>query len=140
MSPMADPPLVPEDLSDDVTDDGVFYAVRDGYDAVYDALANGETFGRIWRDNAYCGEFPIEFAHIGFLTLTEARRMLDALPLDPGAVLVDLACGAGGPGLWAAQESGASLIGVDPAPAGIAAAERRARDVGLADQARFRQG
>ena len=55
------------DLTDDVTDDGVFHAVRDGYEAVYDALGHGETFNGIWRDNAYHGEFPIEFAHIGFL-------------------------------------------------------------------------
>ena len=90
--------------------------------------------------NAYRGEFPIEFAHIGFLTLTEAERMLDALEIRAGGVLVDLASGAGGPGLWAAQRSGASLIGIDPAPAGLAAAERRARSVGLADRARFQHG
>ena len=89
--------------------------MRDGYEAVYDALPQGETFGRIWRDNAYRGEFPIEFAHIGFLTLSEAQRMLDALHLNPGGVLVDLACGPSGPGLWAAQQWGASLIGIDPA-------------------------
>ena len=137
---MTDQPSVPGELSDDVTEDGVFHAVRDGYEAVYDALPQGTTFGRIWRDNAYRGEFPIEFAHIGFLTLTEAGRMLDALDLKAGDVLVDLACGAGGPGLWAAQQSGASLIGIDPATAGLAAAERRARSTGLDDRARFQHG
>jgi SAM-dependent methyltransferase len=118
----------------------VFHAVRDGYEAVYAALPWGETFGRIWRDNAYRGEFPIEFAHIGFLTLTEAQHMLEALGVGPGDALVDLACGAGGPGLWASQQTGASLIGIDPATAGLAAAEQRARDVGLADRARFQRG
>ena len=137
---MANEPPAPPQLDDDITDDGVFHAVRDGYEAVYDALPRGETFGRIWRDNAYHGEFPIEFAHIGFLTLSEAQRVLDALQLAAGGVLVDLACGAGGPGLWAAQQSGASLIGIDPAPAGLAAAQRRAHDVGLDNRARFQQG
>jgi ubiquinone/menaquinone biosynthesis C-methylase UbiE len=137
---MTDPPSVPGDLGDDVTEDGVFQAVRDGYEAVYDALPQGTTFGRLWRDNAYRGEFPIEFAHIGFLTLTEAERMLAALHLTAGDVLVDLACGAGGPGLWAAQRSGASLIGIDPATAGLAAAEHRARATGLDDRARFELG
>lgn len=135
----AERPL-PSELTDDVTDDGVFHAVRDGYEAVYDALPHGETFNRIWRDHAYRGEFPIEFAHIGFLTETEARRMLDLLDLGPDDVLVDLACGAGGPGLWAAQQTGAQLIGVDPAQAGIAAARGRAHVVGLADRADFRKG
>lgn len=130
----------PRDLGDDVTDDGVFQAVRDGYDAVYDALPQGETFGRIWREHAYRGEFPIDFAHIGFLTLTEARHMLELLAIPRAGVLVDLACGAGGPGLWAAKESGAALIGIDPASAGLERARSRAARVGLADRARFQQG
>lgn len=130
----------PPGASDGVTDDGVFHAVRDGYEAIYDALPQGETFNRLWRDRAYLGEFPLEFAHIGFLTLTEAERMLDLLGVRRGEVLVDLACGAGGPGLWAAQQSGASLIGVDPAAPGLAAAKDRASTTGLEDRARFVQG
>jgi SAM-dependent methyltransferase len=137
---VTDQPSVPGGLDDDVTEDGVFHAVRAGYEAVYDALPQAVTFGRIWRDNAYRGEFPIEFAHIGFLTLTEARRMLGTLELERGDVLVDVASGAGGPGLWAAQQSGASLIGVDPATAGLAAASQRAAAVGLTDRARFQPG
>jgi ubiquinone/menaquinone biosynthesis C-methylase UbiE len=127
-------------VSDDVADDGVFHAVRSSYEAVYDALPHGETFNRIWRDNAYGGEFPIGFAHIGFLTLAEAQRMLVLLDLRAGDVCIDVACGAGGPGLWVTQQSGATLIGVDPATAGLAAARERARDVGLDDRARFLQG
>lgn len=137
---VTDPPSVPADLTDDVTADGVFEAVRDGYEAVYDALGRGETFNLIWRDNAYQGQFPAEFAHIGFLTLGEARRLLEYLQLRPGHVLADLACGAGGPGLWVAQQSGATLIGVDPAAAGLAAARARAKRVGLGRRAEFRHG
>ncbi len=133
-------PEIPIDLGDDVTDDGVFQAVQDGYEAVYEALPYGQTFNRIWRETAYDGEFPIEFAHIGFLTLTEARRMLDRLELAPGDVLVDLACGAGGPGLWAAQASGATLIGIDPTESGLFAAQRRAEAAGLSDQSNFQRG
>jgi len=127
-------------MSDDVTGGGVFRAVRDGYDAVYDALPRGETFSRIWRDKAYGGDFPAEFAHIGFLTVSEARRMLDLLRMDSGDLLVDLACGAGGPGLWAAQQSGATLIGIDPSRAGLAAARERARRVSLTERSRFTEG
>lgn len=130
----------PSDLSDEVTGAGVFRAVRDGYDAVYDALPRGETFDRLWRTNAYDADFPAEFAHIGFLTITEARRLLELLQLGSYDVFADLACGGGGPGLWVAQESGASLIGIDPAPAGLVAARERARRVGLAERSRFEQG
>ena len=85
-------------LAGDVTESGVFRAVLDGYDAVYDALPRGETFSRLWRMHAYDGDFPEQFAHIGFLTVPEAQRMRELLQIRPGDVLADLACGAGGPG------------------------------------------
>jgi SAM-dependent methyltransferase len=130
----------PADLSDDVTESGVFQAVVDGYEAVYDALPAGELFNRLWRTNAYGGDFPLEFAHIGFLTLREGRRMLELLKVGTDDVLIDLACGAGGPGLWAAQQSGASLLGIDPSSAGLATAQARAQKVGMAKRARFAPG
>lgn len=123
-----------------VAEDGVFETVRDGYDAVYDALPGSKTFSRIWRDNAYRGDFPEEFAHIGFLTLDEGRRLLDLMHIDPHDVLVDVACGTGGPGLWAAQETGATLIGLDPSGPGVLAARARADRAGLAARATFQQG
>jgi ubiquinone/menaquinone biosynthesis C-methylase UbiE len=136
MSDMA-APGVPDD---DVLGDGVFRVVLEGYDAVYDALPRGETFNRLWRMNAYHGDFPEPFAHIGFLTVGEAQRLRGMLRIAPGEVLVDLACGAGGPGLWMARESGASLIGIDPSAAGLAAARQRATGVGLPGRARFQHG
>lgn len=131
---------VPANLSDDVTDTGVFQTVLDGYDAVYEALPQSKVFSDIWRANAYRGQFPGEFAHIGFLTLDEGRRLVELLRLSYGRVLVDVACGTGGPGLWVAQQTGVTLIGVDPAAPGLTAATRRAERVGLADRATFQQG
>jgi SAM-dependent methyltransferase len=125
---------------DDVTDSGVFRAVLDGYDAVYDALPNSRVFTEIWATNAYGADFPDDFAHIGFLTVDEGRHLLQLLRLGDNDVLVDVACGAGGPGLWAAQQTGATLIGVDPSAAGLAAARQRAEHVGLASRATFQQG
>ena len=137
---MPDVPDVPGELDDGVAEAGVFHAVRDGYQAVYDALGDSDTFNRIWRTNAYRSEFPVEFDHIGLLTLTEARRLLELIGAGPGDVVADLACGAGGPGLWVVQQSGATLIGADPAPAGLAAARARADRVGLSERAEFREG
>jgi SAM-dependent methyltransferase len=131
---------VPPRSVDAVTDSGVLETVRDGYDAVYDALARSDTFTRIWRTHAYRGEFPAELAHIGFLTLSEAHRLLDLLAIGDGDVLVDVACGAGGPGLWVVGQAGASLIGIDPSAAGLAAARGRASRVGLDGRSRFHLG
>jgi SAM-dependent methyltransferase len=140
MTPLRDDGADAVPLTAEVTEAGVFQAVLDGYDAVYDALPRGKTFNRLWRAHAYNGDFPEEFAHIGFLTLLEAQRMLELLHIGPEDVLVDLACGTGGPGLWIAAKSGASLIGVDPSAAGLTAATARARDVGLEGSTRFQLG
>src|SRR4051812_24609653 len=139
MTTASEPPDA-ADLSNDVADDGVFETVRDAYDAVYDSLPSSPTFNRIWRTNAYRGEFPEEFSHIGFLTLSEAGRMLDLLAVPAEGVLVDVACGAGGPGLWAAQQTGASLVGIDPAASALVAARQRAQRVGLGERSQFQQG
>jgi hypothetical protein len=116
----------PSQLPDGVSADGVFDVVVEGYDAVYAAVAASQTFGKLWAEHACGGAFPPEFAHISFLTLDELRAMADHLALGNDAVLADLACGAGGPGLWVATQSGASLIGVDRRR--IVAAARRLDD------------
>jgi SAM-dependent methyltransferase len=137
---MDDPGDVPPNLSDDVTDTGVFQTVLDGYDAVFEALPESKVFSDIWRANAYRGQFPEEFAHIGLLTLDEGRRLVELLQLPDGGVLVDVGCGAGGPGLWVAQQTGATLIGVDPAASGLTAAMGRAERIELAARATFQLG
>jgi SAM-dependent methyltransferase len=134
-----DPSQPVTSVGDEVSD-GVFDAVRTGYDAVYTALPRSDTFNRLWRSNAYREEFPAEFAHIGFLTLSEAQHLLALLAPAQAEVVVDAGCGTGGPGLWIARQSGASLIGVDPSPAGLAAARQRAARTGLEGRSRFEQG
>jgi len=65
---------------------------------------------------------------------------VDALALSAGQLLVDLACGAGGPGLWAARESGCRLIGIDQSSIAVTRASERAVRIGLGDRAVFAQG
>jgi SAM-dependent methyltransferase len=123
-----------------VRSDSAFDVVVDGYDAVYAAIGSSPAFARLWADHACGGPFPAEFAHISFLTIDELQVMAQYLALGEGSVLVDLACGAGGPGLWIAAYSGASLIGVDPSPAGLAQARTRAEQVALAGRSLYQQG
>ena len=106
--------------------------VASGYDAVYAALPASPTFARLWRAHA-CGEdFPPGYDHISFLTRAEIGEVRDGLGQGAGAGLVDLACGAGGPGLWLAGNMGARLTGVDLSSAGLTQARRRAEAVGVA--------
>jgi len=114
--------------------------VASGYDAVYGGVSNSPIFGRMWRDLA-CGEdYPLEFANISFLTLAELHELSRRLAIPAGGVLVDLACGAGGPGLWVASKARSRLAGVDLSVVGVAQARRRAQELRFERSAAFIAG
>jgi ubiquinone/menaquinone biosynthesis C-methylase UbiE len=119
---------------------GAIDVVVEGYDAVYAAISQSAMFRRIWRKHVLGADYPMDFAHISFLTLIELQEMRQRLALRRGAALVDLACGAGGPGLWIAKVADATLVGVDPSAIGLTHARARADSVGIANKARFTQG
>jgi ubiquinone/menaquinone biosynthesis C-methylase UbiE len=111
-----------------------------GYDAFYAAWGRSPTLRRIWRDHATGPDYPEEFAHISFLPLAQLRALTAGLDLAADQVLVDLGCGAGGPGLWAAGESGARLVGRDVSRVAVERAAERVRGLGMEGRAEFGQG
>ena len=111
--------------------------ISTGYNAVHGATPDSPTLRRLWHEHAEGPDFPEEFGHISFVTLPQLRRMAAELRLDPGATLVDLGCGRGGPALWMARETGARLVGVDFSAVAIEQAKARAADLGMAGQAQF---
>jgi SAM-dependent methyltransferase len=114
--------------------------VARGYDSFYAAWGRSPTLRRIWREHVTGPDYPEEFAHISFLPMAQLRALTDGLDLSAEQVLVDLACGAGGPGLWAAKESGARLIGRDLSPVAAERATERAHALGMERRAEFGQG
>jgi SAM-dependent methyltransferase len=102
--------------------------VADGYDAVYAAWPSSPTLQSIWRRNALGPGYPSGFEHISFLTDEELQGIVGALRLRPGDRVVDLACGAAGPGLFVARQAKARLVGIDFSSVGIRLATRRAID------------
>jgi len=115
-------------------------AVAAGYDRVYAASTKSATLQELWRPRAGGPDFPREFGNISFLTLAELHAVDAALGVGPDDVVADLACGAGGPGLWVAAQSGCRLVGVDLSAEGIAAARARATELALDGVASFRVG
>lgn len=105
--------------------------VADGYDAVYAAWPSSPTLQGVWRRNALGPDYPAGFEHISFLTFEELLSMVEALHLRAGDTVIDLACGAGGPGLFVARQTRARLVGVDFSRAGIRLAVRGAVDQGV---------
>ena len=111
----------------------------DRYAAIYDGFAQSPTLRRIWA-TTYREDYPADAEPYGFVTLTDLRRMAEALAIGPHDTFADVGCGRGGPGLWIARQTGASLIGIDASPAAIRHATARASEWGLQDRGRFHLG
>jgi len=114
--------------------------VADGYDAVYEAIPRAPSLWRIWIDQAIGSDFPDEFSHISFATLADMRRYTEQLQLIDDAVLVDMACGMGGPALWIAAQLPIRLVGIDASPVAVAMATQRSTQLGLGARSTFRTG
>lgn len=111
-----------------------------GYDTFYEVWGQSPTLRRIWREHVTGPDYPEDFAHISFLPLAQLRLLGDALVVSEGQLVLDLACGAGGPGLWVTQEHGTRLSGLDLSSVAVKRAAERALVLGLDSRARFAQG
>ena len=110
------------------------------YEAFYTAWGNSPTLRQIWREHITGPDYPEEFSHISFLPLAQLRSLTEGLSVRTGQLLVDIACGAGGPGLWAAKETGARLVGIDLSPMAAKRATERVVALGMSGRATFTQG
>ena len=114
--------------------------IATGYDSFYETVGRSATWSRIWREHVTGADYPEEFAHVSFVGLAQLRALAHGLNLAADQVLVDLACGAGGPGLWVAAQSGARLVGRDLSSVAVERAAERAAALGMSEQAEFAQG
>jgi ubiquinone/menaquinone biosynthesis C-methylase UbiE len=105
------------------------------FDNGFAASAASDGLRRVWH--AAEPDLPVEIEPFSFLSVELLDHLSRALALTPGQLLVDLACGRGGPGLWLARAAGAWLIGVDFSSVAVEQATARADLFGLSDRARF---
>ena len=94
------------------------------FDGVYADIGRGHRLNELF--DQVMGPFPPHVEPYSMVTRAGLDHVLSLLALEPGAHLVDLCCGRGGIGLWFAQESRASVTGIDFSPTAIAEAEARA--------------
>jgi SAM-dependent methyltransferase len=80
---------------------------------------------------------PPRVEPFSFVPLAALRAITQAVAVRADELLVDLGCGRGGPGMWAAQTSGVRLVGMDRSPVAVRQARRRAATFGLQDRAQF---
>jgi len=103
----------------------------------YAAMEDGSQRDRIWQRHL---GLPPELVSTSLLSMSGLREVGDLLDLGPDKVLLDLACGRGGYGLWLARETGCRLIGVDFSEVAVADAQRRIAQFGLDGRGEFRVG
>jgi SAM-dependent methyltransferase len=94
---------------------------------------------RVWR-TVFGAEYPEGVEPYSYISRTELERLAVELDVTRGDTLVDVGCGRGGPGLWIAARTGASLIGLDIAETAVDAARERAVQLGLDERSEFRLG
>jgi ubiquinone/menaquinone biosynthesis C-methylase UbiE len=111
----------------------------DVFDLAHGTTAPGEIMDRMARE-AYGDDYPEGVEPYGMSTLWTLRTFVTKLELPTNGVVVDIACGRAGVGLWVARAAEANLIGVDWSPVGVAAAAQRATDWLPAGRARFQVG
>jgi ubiquinone/menaquinone biosynthesis C-methylase UbiE len=106
------------------------------FDTLYTVLPRSPTFRDICR-TTWKDEYPEELEASGYLTWTDLRTIVRQLRVAQGQMLLDVACGCGGVGLWIARETGAFLVGFDLSSVAIASARERARRMGLGQRTTF---
>ncbi len=111
----------------------------ESFNILFAAVPRSATLRHIWR-LVYGPDYPEEADPFSFVTLTDLRRIAGELGVGRGQTVLDLACGRGGPGLWIARETGASLVGVDFSQVAVEQAQKRAAQLGLSGRARFLVG
>jgi cyclopropane fatty-acyl-phospholipid synthase-like methyltransferase len=82
--------------------------------------------------------FGEDIGQNSWLTSDEQDRFLTWLDLSPGKVLLDVACGAGGPALRIAAKTGCSVVGIDVHEQAVSTACSLAIQRGLSRRAEFR--
>lgn len=83
---------------------------------------------------------PPEVGPSNLLPLDGLEQIASRLELSAGGLLVDLACGRGGPGMWLARTLEARLIGVDFSAEAVSQAMARRQLFGLEPSASFAVG
>ncbi|HEX6872446.1 MAG TPA: GNAT family N-acetyltransferase [Micromonosporaceae bacterium] len=101
------------------------------FDATYGNFA-AEVSSAVRRE-----AFGDDIGQNSWLTTAEWQRYLGWAALSRGTLLLDVACGSGGPAVAAAVGTGCDVVGVDRHEQAIRTATRLAGTHGVADRARF---
>lgn len=112
---------------------GATHADVDLFDSTYSHF-EADVLARIRRKT-----FGEDFGQNAWTTADEYRGWTDRLGVGASSHVLEVASGSGGPAIFLAERSGASITGVDINPYGIETAVHRAQARGLSARVRFQQ-
>jgi 27-O-demethylrifamycin SV methyltransferase len=112
-------------------------------DADYSPAAHYDNVTEAWRlllgEELHYGVFDAGDEALPEATAALTSRMIAAAELAPGLSVLDVGCGTGAPACRLAEDFGVTVLGITTSPVGVAAANARASERGLADRARFEE-
>lgn len=108
------------------------HAADGQYDVAYGNFQT-ELYQQIRRE-----AFGEDIGQNSWLTVEEQDGFLGWLNLSPGKILLDVACGTGGPGLRTAAITGCCLVGIDAHERAVSTGRLLATQRGLSTFAEFR--
>jgi ubiquinone/menaquinone biosynthesis C-methylase UbiE len=111
----------------------------DDFDRAHGEAAKSDLLWQV-SNRAYGADCPTELQAWGMTTWWTLGRFVSGLRLCPGQLLLDLACGRGGVGLWLARALDVNLVGVDWSAAGVREAAKRSIRFVSRERARFQVG
>lgn len=82
--------------------------------------------------------FKEDIGQNGWLTADEQDIFIDWLNLDSDQILIDIACGSGGPTLRLAEKTGCKVIGIDTHEKGIETANKQKDKLDFGEKATFK--
>lgn len=109
----------------------------DYFDGWYADIARSPVRQQLFTDAL---GLPPEVGPSNHVPLDGLREIAALLAVPAGGVLVDVACGRGGPGMWIARSLGAELVGIDFSAEAIRQASERRALFGLVQSATFAVG
>jgi SAM-dependent methyltransferase len=110
--------------------------LRNRFDEIFAQTAKSDTLAAIWRE-VYEADYPQDASPFSFVTVPELQWLADEMHVTAGRRFADVACGRGGPSLFVARQTGATVIGIDSSLVAIRAAAVAAAQGALSTRAAF---
>ena len=105
------------------------------FDRLHMAIAGSKPYRDAIRQSS--PGLPEWLTPASVINIGDLQSFADEVKVVADQTIVDLGCGGGGPSLWVAEETGASLIGVDASNAAVTIAAALAKSRGMTYRAHF---